>query len=60
MATSTFDRKIEIKDEESIKKLLKVVMSNAPKEPISKHPFSSEDRKRGADLLKRRLLHSKI
>ena len=59
MATSTFDRKIEIKDKDSIKKLLKIAMSDAPKEPISKHPFSSEEKKRGADLLKRRLLHSK-
>lgn len=46
MATSTFDRRLEITDTDSLKKLIEVMESDAP-EPISQRPFSDEDRKRG-------------
>ena len=58
MATSTFDRKIEISDMESLKRLVKVMESDSP-QPISRHPFSDDDRKRGEALLDQWLLHSK-
>lgn len=57
MATSTFDRKIEITDMESLKKLMKIMSADAPK-PISEHPFSDNDRKRGEQLLDQWLSHS--
>lgn len=58
MATSTFERKIIINNPESLKRLEKVMADQTPKKPISAHPFSSEDRKRGEALLKRCQLHS--
>lgn len=58
MATSTFDRKIEISDMDSLKKLVKVMESVSPP-PISRHPFSDNDRKRGEELIDQWLLHSK-
>lgn len=45
MATNTFERKIEIKSKESINKLMDVMKSEAPKKSLSKHPFSTRDRK---------------
>lgn len=58
MATSTFDRKIEISDMESLKRLVKVMESDSP-QPISCHPFSDDDRKKGEELLDQWLLHLK-
>ena len=58
MATSTFERKIVISDPESLKRLAKVMADNTPKKPISEHPFSNEERKRGEALLKRCPLRS--
>lgn len=58
MATSTFDRKIEISDMESLKRLVKVMESDSP-QPISCHPFSDDDRKRMEELLDQWLSHSK-
>lgn len=58
MATSTFERKIVISDPESLKRLAKVMADKTPKKPISEHPFSSEERKRGEELLKRCPLRS--
>ena len=57
MATNTFDRKIEITDMESLKKLMKVMNTNSST-PISNHPFSDNDRKRGEQLLDHWLSHS--
>lgn len=54
MATSTFERKIVISDSESLKRLAKVMAGKTPKKPISEHPFSAEDRKRGETLLNRK------
>ena len=47
MATSTFERKIVISNSESLQRLEKVMADKTPKKPISEHPFSNEDRKRG-------------
>lgn len=58
MATSTFERKIVISSPEALQRLEKVMADQTPKKPISEHPFSSEDRKRGEALLKRCQLRS--
>lgn len=58
MATNSFDRKIEIADIDSLKKLLTVMNTESP-QPISQHPFSDEDRRKGELLLDQWLLHSK-
>lgn len=55
MATNTFERKIELRDVESIKKLMKVMNDDSPKMPLIKNPFSNEDRKRSENLLNRSL-----
>lgn len=53
MATSTFERKIVISDPNALQRMAKVMADQTPKKPISEHPFSTEDRKRGEALLKR-------
>ena len=52
MATSTFDRKIELNTTESVKKLMEVMQEEAPVKPLSQHPFSSVERERSERLLK--------
>ena len=52
MATSTFDRKIELSTTESVKKLMEVMQEDAPVKPLSQHPFSSVERERSERLLK--------
>ena len=52
MATSTFDRKIELNTTESAKKLMEVMQEDAPVKPLSQHPFSSVERERSERLLK--------
>lgn len=52
MATSTFDRKIELNTTESMKKLMEVMQEDAPVKPLSQHPFSSVERERSERLLK--------
>ena len=59
MATSTFDRKIEINTIESAKKLITVMASEVPAKPLSDHPFTKVDRDRGEELLRQCLLRSK-
>ena len=58
MATNTFDRKIEITDAESLKRLMDV-MEETPEKSISEHPFSVRERERGEELLRRCLFRSK-
>ena len=58
MATNTFDRRILISDSESLERLTRVMADNTPKKPISEHPFSSDERKRGEELLIRCPLRS--
>ena len=52
MATSTFDRKIELNTIESVKKIMEVMQEDAPVKPLSQHPFSSVERERSERLLK--------
>lgn len=59
MATSTFERKIEIKDSESLKKLIDVMSADVPAKPLSRHPFSDAERDRSEKLLKQCLSRSK-
>lgn len=59
MATSTFERKIEITDIESIKKLVRIMTELTPSKPISEHPYTDADRERSELLLKQCLSHSK-
>ena len=56
MATSTFDRRLEITDPEAIIRLLTL---EPAKEPLSKHPYTEEDRKRSEELIRRCLARSK-
>ena len=51
MATSTFDRKIELNTTESVKKLMEVMQEDAPVKPLSQHPFSSVERDKVESLL---------
>lgn len=59
MATSTFERKIEITDPESVKKLISVMMKDAPQKPISTHPYTSAERERSDQLLRQCLSRSR-
>lgn len=59
MATSTFERKIELNDPESLRKLIDIMIAEAPAKPLSKHPFSGEERDRSERLLKQCLSRSK-
>ena len=55
MATSTFDRKIELNTLESIRKLVSVMESEAPVKPLSLNPFSSAEREKSEKQLKQYL-----
>lgn len=59
MATSTFERKIELTEPTSIKKLAKIIAAERPKEKLSEHPFSDKERERSETLLKQYLSRSK-
>lgn len=59
MATSTFDRKIEITDPEAVKKLYTIMMADVPDKPLSEHPYTEEDRERSVRLLRQCLSRSK-
>lgn len=59
MPTSTFDRNITITDPASIKKFYRILNAEAPKKPISRHPYSESDRKKSEALLKEYLKHMK-
>lgn len=57
MSTNTFERKITLTNDEDVKALMKIVESDIPKQALSEHPFSLNDRLRGEELLKRGLYH---
>lgn len=59
MATSTFERKIEITDPESIKKLISVIEKDAPAEPLSTKPYTETERERSVSLLRQCLSRSR-
>ena len=56
MSTSTFDRELELTNLESVIKLLTL---EPAKEPLSKHPFTDEDRKRGEEIFRICLTNSR-
>ena len=58
MATNSFDRKIELTDIDSLKKMIDV-METEPPEPLSRHPFSDRDRRKGELLLDKWLSHTR-
>ena len=58
MAKNTFERRIEISDKASLKRLMEVMSSEPPEKPISNHPFSKMDRDRSEELLKQCSLRS--
>ena len=57
MSTNTFERKIELNTSESIKKIMDVMKSEVPAEPLSVHPFSTKERDRSEKLLRQYLSH---
>ena len=59
MATSTFERKIELKDIESLAKLVKIMEAEPSITPLSKHPYTEKERERSAELLKQCLYRSR-
>lgn len=58
MATSTFERKIELKDQQSLIKLMDILSSQTPVYPLSQHPFSDVQRDRSEKILKQCLSRS--
>lgn len=50
MATSTFERKIEITSPDALERLAKIMTSDPPKKPLSEHPYGSAERERCEDL----------
>lgn len=59
MATSTFERKIEITSPDALKRLAEVMTAEPPKQPLSTHPYGRAERERSEDLLKQWLSRSK-
>jgi hypothetical protein len=59
MATNTFERKIELQDPESIKKLIQVMDQDAPKQPLSQHPYTAAERDRSEQLFRQCLSRSR-
>ena len=59
VATSTFERKIEITDPESVRKLMEVMAKDAPKTPFSDHPYTTQERERSVRLFRQCLSRSK-
>lgn len=59
MATSTFNRKIELNNEKSVDKFADIMTDRQKPKPLSSHPYTDTDRKKGDDLLNRYLFRSK-
>ncbi len=59
MATNTFERKIEISDPESIKKLADVMAKKTSGRPLSEHPYTAAERERSDQLLRQCLSRSR-
>jgi hypothetical protein len=59
MATNTFERKIEISDYESVKRLIKVMNEESPQKPLSENMYTARERERSERLLKQCLSRSK-
>lgn len=52
MPTSTFDRNITLTDPASVKKFYRILNAEAPKKPISQHPYSESERRESEAMLK--------
>lgn len=59
MATNTFERKIEITDPQSVKKLITVMEKDRLVKALSDHPYTEKERERSVSLLKQCLSRSK-
>ena len=59
MPTNTFDRPIIVNDPESVKKLLDIMESDAPKNPMPRHSTTDEELKRGEELFRKCVERSK-
>ena len=59
MATSTFERKIELTEPKSVQKLREVMERDAPKTPFSDHPYTAQERERSLRLFRQCLSRSK-
>lgn len=59
MATSTFERKIEIKEPKYVQRLLTMMKDDRPVIPLSDHPYTEEERERSVELFKQFLSRSK-
>lgn len=59
MATSTFERRIEISSPDSLEKLANILSDTSKIKPVSAAPYTKADRDRGEQLLKQFLSHSK-
>ena len=59
MSTSTFDRRIEITDSESVKKLLAIMAKEPSKDPISRHPYTEVEREKCDRLIRQCLMRSR-
>ena len=58
MATNTFERKIELRDDESIRNLINVVTTDGDRKKLNVQPFSDAERKRSERLLNQSSLRS--
>ena len=58
MATNTFERKIEVSDIGSVKKLVDIMAEDVSVSPLTTHPFSEIERERSAELLRQCPLRS--
>ena len=59
MATASFDRTFVVEDEKSRMRLEKILSSDKPAKPITRPPFTEEERDRSESLLKQCLSHYK-
>ena len=59
MATSSFDRRLEVTDVESAKRLISIMGKDAPTPSLSNHPYTQQERERSAVLLKECLSRSR-
>lgn len=59
MATSTFERNLEVTDPEAVKKLIAIMESDEPTKSLSEHPYTQEERERSVLLLRQCLSRSK-
>ncbi len=59
MPTNTFERRIEITDPDALRRLVDIMVSEPPKQPLSKHPYGTAEREQSEELLKKWLSRKK-